>query len=96
MLNERYMIDGNPEAKGTLYSYTTVFSPIHELEEFSPYIIGLVKLESGKMLLAQLTDCTEEELSIGMEMEMVVRKIREKGPRGLILYGYKFRPAKEL
>jgi hypothetical protein len=30
--------------------------------------------------------------TIGMKVEMVTRKLREKGDSGLIIYGYKFRP----
>jgi uncharacterized OB-fold protein len=53
-----------------------------------------VKLEEGPMLTAQLTDIGEQPISIGMPVEMVTRKMRNDGDeRGLIVYGYKFRPA---
>ncbi len=43
--------------------------------------------------IAQLTDLVEEQPRIGMPVEMVTRKIREDGDeRGMLLYGYKFRP----
>lgn len=90
---ERYMADGKTEAYGELYSYSTVTAPPTEMEDCAPYVIALIRLDSGRMILSQLTDCAEEELRIGMRMEMVVRKIREKGKQGLILYGYKFRPS---
>ena len=32
------------------------------------------------------------ELEIGLYVEMVTRKLKEEGERGLIVYGYKFRP----
>ena len=44
------------------------------------------------MVEAMLTDVSEDELEIGMRMEMVTRKIRADGERGLLIYGYKFRP----
>ncbi len=45
------------------------------------------------MVTAQLTDLGEEPVSIGMPVEMVTRKIRNDGDeRGMIVYGYKFRP----
>jgi uncharacterized protein len=31
-------------------------------------------------------------LKIGQRVEMVTRKLREFGPEGMIVYGYKFRP----
>ena len=45
------------------------------------------------MLTAQLTDVGEQPIEIGMPVEMVTRKMRNDGDeRGLIVYGYKFRP----
>ena len=46
------------------------------------------------MLTAQLTDIDNNQVQIGMPVEMVTRKMRNDGDeRGLIVYGYKFRPA---
>jgi uncharacterized OB-fold protein len=45
------------------------------------------------MLTAQLTDIGEQPIQIGMPVEMVTRKMRNDGDeRGIIVYGYKFRP----
>ena len=57
-----------------------------------PYTVALVKLEEGPMVTAQLTDVDENEVNIGMKVEMVTRKLREEGNDGQIVYGYKFRP----
>jgi uncharacterized OB-fold protein len=57
-----------------------------------PYTVALVKLEEGPMVTAQLTDISEEDVEIGMPVEMVTRKLREEGDSGEIVYGYKFRP----
>jgi uncharacterized OB-fold protein len=61
-------------------------------EEFAPYTVALVKLEEGPLITAQLTDTEPDQVGIGQPVEMVTRKIREDGPEGLIVYGYKFRP----
>jgi len=61
-------------------------------EEFVPYTVALVRLEEGPLVTAQLTDVDHKEVKIGMEVEMVTRKLREEGEDGLIIYGYKFRP----
>jgi uncharacterized OB-fold protein len=46
------------------------------------------------MLTAQLTDLGDQPIQIGMPVEMVTRKMRNDGDeRGVIVYGYKFRPA---
>ncbi|MEJ2051749.1 MAG: OB-fold domain-containing protein, partial [Calditrichota bacterium] len=58
----------------------------------APYIVGLVDLEEGVRMTAQLTDIQKEQIKIGMDLEMVIRQIYEDSSRGPILYGYKFRP----
>lgn len=80
--------------KGSLYSFTTLRQAPAGFEGFAPYAVGMIQLEEGPMVEAQLTDVNEEDLEIGMRMEMVTRKLREEdGERGLLVYGYKFRPA---
>jgi uncharacterized OB-fold protein len=55
--------------------------------------VALVKLEEGPVVTAQLTDLGDQAVEIGMPVEMVTRKIRDDGDeRGIIVYGYKFRP----
>jgi uncharacterized OB-fold protein len=78
--------------RGEIYSYSTVYHPPAGFEESAPYTVALVHLEEGPMVAAQLTDVDAEEVTIGMPVEMVTRKIRADGPEGVITYGYKFRP----
>lgn len=77
---------------GEVYSYSTVYHAPEGYEENVPYTVGLVKLEEGPLVTAQLTDVEPEEVKVGMPVEMVTRKIRQEGKRGVIVYGYKFRP----
>jgi uncharacterized OB-fold protein len=60
-------------------------------EEFVPYTVALVQLDEGPIITAQLTDVDQDEVEIGMEVEMVTRRLREDGDDGLLVYGYKFR-----
>jgi uncharacterized OB-fold protein len=63
-------------------------------EEQAPYTVALVKLEEGPLVTAQLTDTSEAEVQIGTPVEMVTRRLRSDGDeRGMLVYGYKFRPA---
>jgi uncharacterized protein len=78
--------------RGEVYTYTTIYNPPEGYEAFAPYTVAIIKLEEGPLLTAQLTDVEPEQVSIGMPVEMVTRKIMEQGEAGLILYGYKFRP----
>jgi uncharacterized OB-fold protein len=78
--------------RGEVYSYTTVHKPPEGYEEMAPYTVALVKLEEGPLITAQLTDVTNDEVEIGLPVEMVTRKLATQGEEGLIIYGYKFRP----
>ena len=78
--------------KGEVYSYTTVYDPPEGYEGNAPYTVAIVKLEEGPMLTAQLTDVDNSQVAIGLPVEMVTRRLREDGDRGMLVYGYKFRP----
>ena len=82
----------NLSGRGEVYSYTTMYSAPTAFEEYTPYTVALVKLAEGPLITAQLTDVDTEEVSIGMPVEMVTRKLSQEGEEGQILYGYKFRP----
>jgi uncharacterized OB-fold protein len=77
--------------QGTVYSFTTVTAPPEPFEQFAPYTLALVKLDEGPIVTAQLTDL-DGPAEIGMAVEMVVRKLRTDGDKGIIIYGPKFRP----
>jgi hypothetical protein len=79
--------------RGEVYSYTTIYDPPAGYEENAPYTVALVKLEEGPIVTAQLTDLGEQPVQIGTPVEMVTRRLRQDGDeRGMIVYGYKFRP----
>jgi uncharacterized OB-fold protein len=62
-------------------------------EENAPYTVALIKLQEGPLVTAQLTDLDGTAVQIGMPVEMVTRKLRQDGDeRGMLVYGYKFRP----
>lgn len=84
---ERFAFSG----QGTVYSYTTVLEAPEGHEEQAPYRLALVQLDEGVMVTAQLTD-VDGDVNIGDRVEMVTRKLTTEGERGMIVYGYKFRP----
>jgi uncharacterized OB-fold protein len=78
---------------GEVYSYTKVYDAPAGYEDVAPYTVAMVKLAEGPMVTAQLTDIEPKSVSIGMPVEMVTRRLRSDGDeRGLLVYGYKFRP----
>jgi len=79
--------------KGEVYSYSVVHTAPEGYEKFAPYTVALVRLMEGPLVTAQLTDVDADKVSVGMPVEMVTRVLREDGERGMLVYGYKFRPA---
>jgi uncharacterized OB-fold protein len=79
------------EPRGEVVTYTIIHSAPEGFERQTPYIMAIVKLRAGPMFTTQIVDCELDEISIGMPVEGVFRKIRESGKDGLIYYGFKFR-----
>ncbi len=77
---------------GEVYSFTTVYHAPAGHTEDAPYPVAIVKLDEGPLVTAQLTDLGERQVEIGMPVEMVTRKLGSDGERGMLVYGYKFRP----
>ena len=82
----------NLAGTGEVYSFSTMYNVPQGYGDQKPYTVALIKLDDGPVVTAQLTDVAPEDVSIGMRVEMVTRKIREDGAEGQIVYGYKFRP----
>lgn len=79
---------------GVLESYTVVYSPPEGARQESPVIVGLINL-GGVRVVAEMTDADPGEVSTGMKVEAVLRKVREDGEAGVIYYAVKFRPLLE-
>ena len=77
---------------GAIYSFTVVRQPPEGYEDQTPYVLALIRLDDGPLVTAQITDCDIDKVAIDMPVEMVTRRLRDLGPEGLIMYGYKFRP----
>ena len=78
--------------RGEIFSFSTVYQAPSSHEEQAPYTVALIKLIEGPMLTAQLTDVDRRDIKIGMPVEMTTRILQSNGDRGMIVYGYKFRP----
>ena len=88
-IKEEYQFIG----RGEVFSYTTIFEAPTGFDEQAPYTVALIKTEEGPLVTAQLTDLDpNDEIFIGMQVEMVTRKLSSNGEQGVITYGYKFRP----
>jgi uncharacterized OB-fold protein len=80
--------------RGKVYSYTTVYDAPVGFQENAPYTVAMIKLDEGPMVTAQMTDLGDKLVEVGTPVEMVTRRLRTDGDeRGMLVYGYKFRPA---
>lgn len=77
---------------GHVVTYAVVHAPTAGHEGNAPYVVAIIALAEGPRITAQLTDVAPHEVSIGMPVEMVTRRMADTGPDGLLLYAYKFRP----
>lgn len=75
--------------KGKLYTYTIIGYPPPGVT--SPYAIGYIDIPEGVRVFSILTDWDNENLKIGLDMELVLEKFREDKEGNEILT-YKFRP----
>ncbi|RKY82973.1 transcriptional regulator [candidate division KSB1 bacterium] len=75
--------------EGKILTYTIIYVPPANFKLESPYAIGIVEMDGGAKLTAQIVDCSFDEISIGQKVKMVFRKIQSEGDSGIICYGYK-------
>lgn len=80
------------EGRGKIFSFTKIYQAPDAFDKTVPYAVALVDLVDGVRITAQLSDIDIHDVRIGMDVELVIRRIYEDGPKGPILYGYKFRP----
>ena len=74
---------------GTLLSYTSITVPASNFKDEAPVSYGVIELENGVRLSAQITDCTDDELKVGVPVRIEFRKVQEAGESGVLCYGYK-------
>ena len=64
---------------GTLFSYTIVRIPPAGWPGQVPYILGQVELPSGPQVLAEVIDCDQSDLAIGMPVELAIQAVAAEG-----------------
>ncbi|MEM1873247.1 MAG: Zn-ribbon domain-containing OB-fold protein [Acidilobaceae archaeon] len=90
--SSRNLSDVELPRRGRLVSYSIVYSTPSHRREKTPLIVGLIDLGVARVV-AEITDADASEIREDMEVEAVLRKLREDGASGLIVYALKFRPS---
>ncbi len=83
---------GPMASTGTLLTYTVIRTAPPGFANMVPYVVGVLEMDDGTRLMAQVADVAPEEVSMGMKVTLEFRKIRQEGRTGIIGYGHKVVP----
>ena len=78
--------------EGTLLTYTVTRIGPSQFAALTPYAVGIVELDGGVRITAQLADCEFEELAVGQRVRLEFRRIQQDGDAGILCYGHKCVP----
>jgi uncharacterized OB-fold protein len=78
---------------GKVVTYTIIRVAPSDFTAEVPYALGIVEVEGGVRLMAQLVDVLHDEIKTGMPVRLEFRKIYQEGEAGIICYGHKAVPA---
>ena len=78
--------------EGTVETFTVIRVPPSGFVAESPYAVGIVKLDDGVKVTAQIVDADLDDLQIGQRMRIEFRRVQKDGEAGILCYGYKFVP----
>lgn len=79
---------------GKILSWSIIRVAPAEFENFTPYPVAIVKLDSGEKLTGQIVDWEKNDLKTGQKVEVVIRRLKEPAKEEVIEYGIKFKPVK--
>ena len=71
--------------KGSVISWTTIYTPPPQFKHIAPYIVAMIKLDNKTNIMAQLVGNTEIPKK-GQKVVIVLRKLRESSPEDVIPY----------
>lgn len=80
--------------KGEVVSFSVIYQAPPQLEKRTPYILALIRINKSQVI-SQIVDCDAAEVTIGMQVLGVVRKLFDVDDNALHVYGVKFIPIEE-
>ena len=94
---QRYRLEAAKTQSGKVYfpprvCYTVVHTPAAEYSDLAPFAIGIIDLDDGGRITAQIVDVDPSDVKTGMRVKIEFRKMRTEGDEGLLCYGYKVVP----
>jgi len=77
---------------GVVETFTVIHVAPSGFGDQVPYAVGIIKLDDGVKLTAQIVDADLTALAIGDRVKREFRRVQQDGESGVICYGYKFVP----
>jgi hypothetical protein len=77
---------------GVVETFTVIHIAPTGFSGQAPYAVGIIKLDDGVRLTAQIVDAELDKLAVGDRVKLEFRRIQDDGESGVICYGYKFVP----
>ena len=78
--------------EGEIVSYTVIRTPPSGFEDEAPYAMGIIELDGGGRVTAQIVDVPFDQLKIGLRVRLEFRCIQRETESGVIAYGHKAVP----
>lgn len=75
---------------GKIVSWSCLEVAPNGFEQFTPYVIALIKLEDGPTVLSRICDCDQKEVKKGLKVKAVFRKLICSNESEVIKYGIVF------
>ncbi len=79
--------------RGKVVTFTIIHTPPKEYSDLAPFGIGIIELDDGARITAQIADVGDvSKIKTGMRVKVEFRRLRTEGEEGLLCYGYKVVP----
>ncbi len=85
------IVETELSGNGKVVTHTVIRSASDQFTALTPYVIGIVELEEGPRMTAQIV-CKPDEVYTGMPVKKVFRRLGSEGESGPLYYGTKFVP----
>jgi uncharacterized OB-fold protein len=85
----------NMKRTGRVLTHTIIRTPSEEFSGQAPFAVGIIELDGGGRLTAQIAEVDFDEIRIGMPVKLEFRRQISHGRDGAIQYGHKAVPIRD-
>ena len=86
----------NMKPAGKVVTHTVIRTPAEEYSGEAPFCVGIIEMDDGARLTAQIADTPFDEVTIGMPVKLEFRRQYSEGEAGIIHYGHKAVPLRSV